>query len=60
MLTEHPGIAYAFTSDTNLEPDDVTVTLAIRATATCEFKLPRGRYDDLAILQMIEQQTSGS
>jgi hypothetical protein len=47
-------------SDDESEPDAVIVTLAIRGTATCELGIPKDRYDGLAILQMIEQQASGT
>jgi hypothetical protein len=43
MLAEHPGITYAMTSDTDLEPDAVIVTLAIRGKATCELRVPKDR-----------------
>jgi hypothetical protein len=43
LLAEHPGITYAMTSDTDLEPDAVIVTLAIRGKATCELRVPKDR-----------------
>jgi hypothetical protein len=53
------GRFYALRSDTKAEPDTVIVTLVIRDGATCELRIPKDRYDGLAILQMIEEQTSG-
>ena len=60
MLAQEPGLQYAITSDDESEPDAVLVTLAIRGTATCELRIPKDRYDGLAMLQMLEQQTSES
>jgi hypothetical protein len=60
MLANELGITYALTSDTEADPDAVIITLAIRDKATCELKIPKDRYDGLAILQIIEQQTNES
>ncbi len=60
MLAANPGITYAFIDDSEIESDAVIITLAIRDKATCELRIPKDRYDGLAILQMIEQQTCGS
>jgi hypothetical protein len=60
MLIENPGITYAIVSDTELDPDAVIVTLAIRDKATCELRVPKAKYDGLALLQIIEQQASGT
>ncbi len=57
MLKESPGITYAITSDTEAEQDAVIITLAIRDKGTCELRIPKERYDGLAILQIIEAQT---
>jgi hypothetical protein len=57
MLAQEPGLQYAIASDDKAEPDAVLVTLAIRGTATCELRIPKDRYDALAMLQMTEEQT---
>ena len=55
-----PGSIYALTSDTEAEPDAVIITLTIRDRAICELKIPKDRYDGLAMLQMIKKQTGES
>lgn len=57
MLAEHPGTTYAITTDTEAEPDAVIMTLAIRNKATCELRIPKVKYDGLALLEMIENHT---
>jgi hypothetical protein len=57
MLAQEPAIRYAITTDTELETDAVIVTLAIRDKATCELRIPKDRYDGLALLKVIEEQT---
>ncbi|HEX2239335.1 MAG TPA: hypothetical protein VHJ19_13640 [Gammaproteobacteria bacterium] len=60
MLANEPGITYALTSDTEVEADAVIITLTMRDKAICELKIPKDRYDGLAMLQMIEKQTGES
>ncbi len=60
MLVNEPGITYALTSDTEADPDAVIITLTIRDKAICELKIPKDRYDGLAMLQLIEKQTGES
>lgn len=57
MLAGDPRITYAITSDTEAEPDSVIVALALRGKATCELRIPKGKYDGLALLQLIEHRT---
>jgi hypothetical protein len=58
MLAADPGITYAITSDTEIEPDAMIVTLAIRDKGACELRIPEDRYDGLALLQVIEEHTA--
>jgi hypothetical protein len=53
LLAEHPGITYAMTSDTDLEPDAVIVTLAIKGKATCELRVPEARDDGFALVALL-------
>jgi hypothetical protein len=55
MLAQEPGLQYAMTSDDEGEPDAVLVTLAIRGTATCELRIPKDRYNGLALLKVIAE-----
>ncbi len=60
MLAANPGINYAIIDDTEIEPDAVTVTLAIRDKAMCELRNPRDRYNGLALLEQIELKSRGN
>ena len=53
MLEKSPGIKYALITDTDSDP--VLLTLAIRGKATCEFQIPRDRYDGFLLLDLIER-----
>jgi hypothetical protein len=57
MLAQEPGLQYAIVTDTEAKPDAVILTLAVRGMATCELRIPRGRYDALALLELIEKLT---
>jgi hypothetical protein len=59
MLAHEPGITYAITTDTEAEPDCVIVALAIGGKATCELRIPKVRYDGMALLELIERRTVG-
>jgi hypothetical protein len=57
MLAANSGITNAITSDTEIQPDAVIAMLIIRDKITCGLRIPKDRYDGLAILQMIEEHT---
>jgi hypothetical protein len=57
MLTKEPDTTYAITMDDKAEPDAVIVTLAIRNKLSCELWIEKSRYDGLALLELIEEQT---
>jgi hypothetical protein len=59
MLRQHPRVTHAFATDDDSDPDYVIVTLAIRNKATVDLRIARDKYDGLAILEWIEQHTSG-
>jgi hypothetical protein len=58
MLTERPTIIYAITTDDECDSEFVIMTLAIRNKATAELRIPRAKYDGLALLDLVKQQTS--
>jgi hypothetical protein len=60
MLAQDPSLQYAMVTDMEAEPDAVRLTLAIKDKGTCELYIPQDRYDGLALLQVIEEQTGGS
>ena len=55
MLEKSPGIKYALITDTDSDPDSVLLTLAIRGKATCEFQIPRDKYDGVLLLELLER-----
>ncbi len=57
MLAQEPGITHAIVTDDEAEPDAVIVTFAIRGKATCELRIPKERYDGLALLELIQRHS---
>ena len=57
MLAANSGISYAITSDTEIQPDAVIATVAIRDKVTFGLRIPKDRYDGVTILQMIKEHT---
>jgi hypothetical protein len=55
MLAANPSARYALVTDTQTDPEDVVVVLAIRGRGTCELHIPRDKYDGLLLLDMIER-----
>ena len=54
MLTENPRITYAISSDDQIDPEYVIITLAIRGKAACDLRIPRSKYDGLKVMDLIE------
>ena len=57
MLEANPRITHAIVTDDEAEADCVIVTVAIRGIGTCDLRIPREKYDGLAVLQLIEEHT---
>ena len=57
-LALNPTLRYAVDTHTDIDPDDVIVTLAIRGKGVCEVLIPKSRYDAFALLELIERHTS--
>ena len=55
MLQEHPGARYAVLVDDDADPEAAIVTLAIRDLATCELRIPRGKWDGVLFLELLER-----
>lgn len=59
MLADRQGVRYAVLTDTDADPEDVILALAIRgamadgATVTCELRIPRAKYDGFLLLDLI-------
>jgi len=45
--------------DHDSEPDAVILAFAIRGKGTCEVRIRQDRYDAFAVLELLEQQTTG-
>jgi TubC N-terminal docking domain len=55
MLGAQPDARYAVLTDTEAAPESIIVALAIRGRATCEFHIPRDKYDGTLLLDLIEK-----
>lgn len=55
MLAQRPGIGYAVVTDSEAEPNNVILALAIRGRATCELCIPRDKYDGALLLDLIQR-----
>ncbi len=55
MLAENPGTQRAIVTDTESDPDNVILTIAIRDQYTFEMLVLKTKYDGFAILEMIHQ-----
>ena len=56
LESEH-GLRYAMETHNNAEPEAVILTLAIRGKGACELRIPKSRYDAIALLELIEKHT---
>ncbi|MDP3280800.1 MAG: hypothetical protein Q8M57_07115 [Nitrosomonas sp.] len=55
MLANNPTIQRAFVTDTESDPDNVILTMAIRDQASFEMLIPRRKYDPFMLLELIER-----
>jgi hypothetical protein len=55
MLLENPGITYAAVTDTQADPDNVILALAVRGRATCELLIPRAKWDGVLFLERLDK-----
>ena len=57
MLEAAPGTQRAIYVDDASDPENITLTIAVRhpAGATCEMLIPRSKYDSWKFLELIEQ-----
>ncbi len=52
------GLRYAMEAHIDADPDAVILTLAIRGKGACELRIPKSRYDAVALLELIEKHTT--
>jgi hypothetical protein len=60
MLAQAPSVNHAFVCDAKAEADHVIVTVGIRGVGTCDLRIPREKYDGLAVLKLIEEHTGAA
>jgi hypothetical protein len=59
MLEGSPRITHAFVTDEQAEPDYVILTVGIRGVGTWDLRIPREKYDGLAVLKLIRGAHGG-
>ena len=55
MLDAAPGTQRAIYPDTDSDPLNVILAIAIRHVATCEMAIPKAKYDPWRLLELIER-----
>lgn len=55
MLEAAPGTQRAVYTDTDSDPQNVILAIAVRNVATCEMLIPKAKYDQWRLLELIEQ-----
>lgn len=58
MLDADPAIKRAIHTDTDTDPDNVILTIAIRHVATCEMLVPKANYDPWQLLALVDNAGS--
>ena len=53
MLAENPDTQRAFITDTEADPDNVILTMAIRDKYSFEMLIPKKKYDGFIVLEVI-------
>lgn len=54
LLDENPSIKRAVLTDTDSDPDNVILTIAVRHIATCEMLLPKADYEPWQLLTLTQ------
>ena len=55
MLEDRPEIRRAFVTDSESDPDNVILAMAIRGVASFEMLIPKDKYDGFAMLEVIQK-----
>lgn len=55
MLEAAPGTQRAIYTDTDSDPVNVILTVAVRNLATCEMLIPKAKYDPWRLLELVER-----
>ncbi len=60
MLEAAPDTQRAIYADTDSDPDNVILAVAIRDKATCELLIPKAKYDPWLLLELIKRHGAQS
>ena len=55
MLAQNPDTKRAIYTDTDSDPDNIILTIALRNAAMCEMLIPKEKYDPFLFLKLIER-----
>ena len=55
MLDDRPEIQRVFVIDTESDPDNVILAMAVRGVGTCELLIERQKYDPFLLLELFEK-----
>ena len=55
MLDDRPEIQRAFVTDSESDPDNVILAMAVRGVGTCELLIERQKYDPFLLLELIQK-----
>ncbi len=58
MLEENPNLTHAYATDDESDPEYVILTIGIRGKGTCDMRIRKDRYDDIAVLRLIHKLSS--
>lgn len=55
LMIDSPDKQRVYFTDTDSDPDNVILAIAIRHVATCEMLIPKAKYDPFKLLEIIER-----
>lgn len=55
MLEKNPETRHAFLTDTQADPNNCIVTIAVRGQYSFELEIPKQKYDGFLMLELIEK-----
>ena len=57
MLADNPDKTRAFVTDTETDPDNVILTVAIRGVVAFEMLIPKAKYDPFILMELIDKES---
>lgn len=58
MLDADPTLKRAIYADSDSDPDNVILAIAVRHVATCEMLISKSKFDPMRLLELIDAQTT--